>query len=185
MAENTTPSSKTKWIWIALAALFVLFAVLCFTHVICLWHDWRTATCTEPETCIWCGKTRGVPLDHTLAIDPEVIATCTEPGLTEGVHCSVCGEVLLKQEVVPMHGHTIEPVPAVAPTCTEPGLTEGTRCFVCGEVREAQQEIPALGHTIVTDEAKAPTCTKPVLTMALYTPSVPPATMIPALLGTV
>ena len=40
--------------------------------------------------------------------DEAVAATCTESGLTAGSHCSVCGEVLTAQEVVPAHGHEYE-----------------------------------------------------------------------------
>ena len=42
---------------------------------------------------------------HTEVIDPAKEATCTETGLTEGKHCSVCGEVIMEQEVVPMVPH--------------------------------------------------------------------------------
>ena len=45
---------------------------------------------------------------HTVAVDKAVEATCTEDGLTEGKHCSVCGEVLVKQEVVKATGHHYE-----------------------------------------------------------------------------
>ena len=38
--------------------------------------------------------------EHTVEIDKAVAPTCTTTGLTEGKHCSVCGKVLLKQEVV-------------------------------------------------------------------------------------
>ena len=43
---------------------------------------------------------------HTEVIDAAKAATCTETGLTEGKHCSVCEKVLEKQEVVPAKGHT-------------------------------------------------------------------------------
>ena len=38
---------------------------------------------------------------HTVVIDKAVAATTTTTGLTEGSHCSVCGDVIVKQEVIP------------------------------------------------------------------------------------
>ena len=49
------------------------------------------------------------PHEHTKVIDtPAVKATCTTAGTTEGSHCSECGEVLSKAEVIPATGHTYE-----------------------------------------------------------------------------
>ena len=39
---------------------------------------------------------------HTEVKDEAVAATTTSTGLTEGSHCSVCGEVIVAQEVIPM-----------------------------------------------------------------------------------
>ena len=129
------------------------------------------ATCTEPEKvgriCKVCGKADGKvqeidkPLGHDWD-DGELkdadcekaervvytckAATCTEAGLTEGKHCSVCSEVLVKQEEIPATGHVEEILPAVAPTDTEPGLTEGKKCSVCGKILVEQEVIPAHGH---------------------------------------
>ena len=60
---------------------------------------------------------------HTEAVDKAVEPTCTETGLTEGKHCSVCSAVLVEQKVVKAKGHTEAIDKAVEPTCTETGLT--------------------------------------------------------------
>ena len=92
-------------------------------------------------------------------IDAAVEATCTEPGKTEGKHCSVCNTVLVEQTTVPAKGHTEVIDAAVEATCTEPGKTEGKHCSVCNTVLVKQDTIPASGHDLVHHEAKAATCT--------------------------
>ncbi len=43
--------------------------------------------------------------EHTVVVDQAVAPTCTETGLTEGKHCSVCNEVIVAQETVDALGH--------------------------------------------------------------------------------
>ena len=50
-------------------------------------------------------KTGEVSHIHEVVIDEAVAATCTRDGVTEGRHCSKCGEVLEKQTVIPALGH--------------------------------------------------------------------------------
>ncbi|MBE6687465.1 MAG: hypothetical protein E7591_09615, partial [Ruminococcaceae bacterium] len=124
------------------------------------------ATCTaagsKTYTCSLCGDSyteEVAALGHTEVVDAAVAPTCTETGLTEGKHCSVCGTVTVAQTVVAALGHTEVIDAAVAPTCTATGLTEGKHCSVCNEVLTAQTVVAALGHSydaVVT----APTCTE-------------------------
>ena len=98
---------------------------------------------------------------HTEEILPAVPATCTKTGLTEGKKCSVCGEVLVAQQKVPMTDHTFGDWKITTPaTCKNEG--EKTRtCSVCKEATETEKiavnpENHA-GGTEIKDEI-VPTC---------------------------
>lgn len=134
-------------------------------------HTWdegtvqKKATCTEDGqlsyTCTYCHTTKNetIPaVGHTEIIDEAVPATCTQTGLTEGKHCSVCGEVILAQTETPALGHNWNNGTITTPaTCTENGVMTYT-CNNCGETRTAV--IEATGHTPVTDPAVEATCTQ-------------------------
>ena len=105
---------------------------------------------------------------HTEEVLSAVAPTCSSTGLTEGKRCSVCGEVLTAQEIIPALPHTEEIIPAVAPSCTSTGLTEGVRCSVCGEVLIGQEIVPALGHVEDMIEDHYVTCTQSGLEGGLY-----------------
>ena len=122
-----------------------------------LGHDWDEGTITTEPACTEPGvrtftckndsthtKIESIPaLGHTAVVDPEVPATCEDTGLTEGSHCSVCGEVLTAQETIDALGHVWdEGTVTVEPTDTEPGVKTYT-CTVCGETKT--EEIPATG----------------------------------------
>ena len=122
-------------------------------------------------TCSVCGDSyignEVGPLGHTEQIVLGKQETCTETGLTDGIKCSVCDEILTEQTEIPAYGHIdinkdymcdvceqdlcteheIEIIPAKAPTCTATGLTEGTKCAMCGDILVAQDVVVALGHT--------------------------------------
>lgn len=58
------------------------------------------ATCTEAQKCTVCGKELAPAKGHTPVVDAEVKPTLSKEGKTEGSHCSVCGEVIIAQQVI-------------------------------------------------------------------------------------
>ena len=121
-------------------------------------------------TCIHCGDSYVadfVPATNhegTTVIVPGYDATCTAPGMTEGIYCTACGTVLKVAVEIPVLDHVPVLVPGYAATCTEPGLTDGFVCGVCGEILTAQETIPA-HHTPEAYEI-LPDCTNPGITGA-------------------
>ena len=142
-------------------------------------HNWMDATCEAPKTCADCRKTEGTAKDHTHVEDPEQAATCTETGLSAGIHCADCNKVLMAQNKIPALGHTDEGednicdvcqaelctvhdpkvLPGTPATCIQGGLSEGSQCNTCGQILKAQVVLYATGHD--RDDGKItqePTC---------------------------
>lgn len=66
--------------------------------------------------------------DHMAVVDKAVAATCTETGLTEGSHCSVCGKVFVSQEIVDALGHEFS-------EWVKAGNREKAVCERCGRTK--------------------------------------------------
>ena len=127
-------------------------------HTFADWEVIKEATCStkgeEYRRCS-CGtiETRkvGKTDDHIIVIDEAKAATCTEEGLTEGKHCSLCDEIILAQETIEKLSHVEVTIPAVEATCSTAGYTEGRSCSLCGEIFVAPIEISPLPHTYDDD----------------------------------
>ncbi|MBQ2758164.1 MAG: InlB B-repeat-containing protein [Clostridia bacterium] len=106
-------------------------------------------------------------LPHTEEAVAGYAPTCTETGLTDGIKCSVCDEIILAQEVISATGHTEGEVKVennVAPTCTEDGsYDEVVYCSVCDtELSRNTVVVEATGHTegeVKVENNVDPTCT--------------------------
>ena len=85
---------------------------------------------------------------NTTAIGNAKDATCTETGLTAGLKCADCGEIMEEQATIPALGHdsTEEEIITEA-TCTTAGEKK-IACSVCGE--SVTEAIPATGHVKTT-----------------------------------
>ena len=111
-------------------------------------------------TCAACGDSyvadEVAPLGHTVETLEGRAPTCTEPGLTNGTKCSVCGEILTAQAEIIPDGHNYEAV-VTAPTCESAGFTTYT-CSACGDSYVAD-EVAAFGHDWTEATTEAPkTC---------------------------
>lgn len=79
---------------------------------------------------------------HNEIVDPAVLATCEQPGLTEGKHCDKCGKILVKQKEVAATGHTWNQGKiTVAPTEDQTGEKVFT-CTICKA--ERKETLPAI-----------------------------------------
>lgn len=112
------------------------------------------ATCEKAgytyHVCKVCGysertSTLNAP-GHTEAIDEAKDATCSETGLTAGKHCSVCGKVLKKQEVIAKKAHTESEWIVDSKAGCETAGSKHKECAVCKEILKIES-IAAEGHT--------------------------------------
>ena len=112
-------------------------------------------TCTEQGfttyICSGCGNSytdNYVAPRHSIVIDEFVAPTCTEPGLTEGSHCSVCGEIISAQEVIEPH-HTYSKILALS-TCTQRGYV-AYMCEACGN-SYVEKYFDKVSHSFIEGE---------------------------------
>ncbi len=84
----------------------------------------KPSTCTEDGeyrfTCRDCGEYvyKSIPASHKLEVIEGTPATCTEDGMTDGITCTVCDEIVAQATIIPATGHKGE---------------LGETCETCGE----------------------------------------------------
>ncbi len=124
-------------------------------------------TCTEEGYTVYkceCGdsfKDDFVPANkHQEKIIAGTPSTCETHGLSDGIVCTVCKEVISRQEELPLAEHSLKTLDGKHPTCTEPGYTQKTYCTVCDTVIEESEELQPNGHAEETISGREPTCTE-------------------------
>ena len=125
-----------------------------------LGDEWNL--CNDPS-----GDTLSIPVefapvcngvDHYVAIDVAVSPTCTEAGLSEGSHCSVCNVVIVEQTYLEALGHDTVMHDAKSPACLEIGWEKYETCSRCDY--STYKEIAASGHDLKEIATKAASCTE-------------------------
>ncbi len=119
----------------------------------CTTMGYTTYTCTS---CVHSYQADYVEMaGHSEVIDKAVAPTCTETGLSEGKHCSVCGKCLLVQEEISALGHTYDTgIVTSQPTCT----SEGVITYTCHCGSAYTQMLGKTEHRIVFVEEVTATC---------------------------
>ena len=113
----------------------------------------KAPTCTENGEkivkCIreGCEYTEAIELDalgHTELILEPIAPTCTKNGLTAGIKCAECENMLIAQEVIEALGHMYIEVGYVAPTTAEVGYVAHIACEGCDAVWTTDGEATTL-----------------------------------------
>ncbi len=90
---------------------------------------------------------------HAIVIDAAIAPACDKVGLTEGKHCSVCGEILIAQVEIAALGHSFGGwTVSKLPSCIAEG-EEARMCSVCGE--SETRPLAKTAHVVVIDHAVA------------------------------
>lgn len=122
-------------------------------------HEWKgrlikPTSCAEEGTmeytCAHCGKvkTEAIPLiPHKEEYIPAEYPSCTEPGLSEGKKCSVCGKILEEQKEVPAGHHWDVWKVVKQATVAAEGRIERA-CIICGQIQsQTTAKLPNEGYT--------------------------------------
>lgn len=133
-------------------------------------HSWdvfateKEASCTEEGKlimrCDGCGGycVEAIPAVGHKEIRVEGIApTCTEGGLSDGIRCSVCDQILKERKSLETVEHMLKTVKGYAPTCEKEGLGDRVYCAECGYVALEAGVIPKAAHTF-SATVISPTC---------------------------
>lgn len=127
--KTRTTKKRAAIVAACVVAAAIVVGALFATHVVCF-HDWKPATCTEPEKCAVCARVQNEPLGHDLQD-----STCLDPQM-----CLRCNETFANAL-----GHNVgEWETTREASCSEAGEKHGV-CQRCSQT--ITEEIPKTAHT--------------------------------------
>ena len=136
-------------------------------------HIYKDEFTCHDRSCISCnGATIKATTSHKEEVIKGTLPTCEKAGLTDGIECSDCKEIIQAQEEIKATGHHYadeytchdrkcencdyvlkattshkeEVIKGALPTCEKAGLTDGIKCSTCNAIIKNQEEIKATGH---------------------------------------
>lgn len=108
------------------------------------------------DTCREIIKVSIEKIAHSAVKDDLVLPTCGFAGVTEGSHCSRCGEVLVEQNPIPMtNAHTFIPY-TTEPICSEDGYV--LMVCQCGKAYLGETLDPTESHVFLKNNDKGLRC---------------------------
>lgn len=122
------------------------------------------STCKEKEIMV-IEKTEHIPV-----VLPAVTATCISTGLTQGIGCGICGEVILVQGEVPLGNHTWKTNYTVDKTANiYRAGSISCHCKLCNVIRkESIKKVPRIKKTTAASLIYNGKTRTPVITVVDY-----------------
>ena len=122
------------------------------------------------------GKVVWVPIqcegDHNEVVDTGEAPSCTQSGLTDGTHCSLCGEIIKEQTKIPATGHSYGAWKIVTAATVEAEGLEKRTCGDCGKKEEwtiAKLEPEVTEPPVTEPETTEPEISEPEATEPEFT----------------
>lgn len=97
---------------------------------------------------------------HVEIIDEGIKPTCFTSGVSNGKHCSVCNEVLVRQIELPPLEHQLQIEGYVPSSCTKTSATGTAICTLCNSIVYEQSFIEPTGHNYVDGKCINCNCEK-------------------------
>lgn len=129
----------------------------------------KSPTCIEEGEaniyCIICSEKKNdstitIPkVKHSEVILKKVSPTCESKGKTEGRYCSVCGQILQTQKIIPAMGHKFSSWKTISQATVFSSEQQSRSCSVCG--KKEQREVGSkLQKTMTVTATSLPLKTK-------------------------